>query len=382
LDIFVECPPSSDMLNFISVHNCVIRSLVVHAFGKYTAYPARDEDFRDLNLGSLEDITFMGISSEETLMDLALRSSHKKMTLRLKTGAIKPSLLRHNLIQRVINLYIFAGKSHIALYKTADQKFQELMEPLVSKIALPNARSVEILGDHNMINAFDLRDSSFLQFHGVTRVNHSFNINFSSLSKQTKDISLQCAKFASKPARPYLFGDLTHLRLYQTRIHGRVDDYLEFPNLEHLALEKVTSLNNGVQINDLNQLLSVDVFRRVPVLRTITLDSMSIGRSFVEGLESCKRLEAINLESCDIGDFVVPFLYFLQSNESLPSLEALYIHTPRNDMNGIFEAFGQCYLAMRPNVAAEKRNIWLPNNISSLSRLSHDLYIYNSRVYR
>jgi hypothetical protein len=115
LDIFVECPPSSDMLNFISVHNCVIRSLVVHAFGKYTAYPARDEDFRDLNLGSLEDITFMGISSEETLMDLALRSSHEKMTLRLNTGAIEPSLLRHDFIKRVVNFYLLAGESYNVL---------------------------------------------------------------------------------------------------------------------------------------------------------------------------------------------------------------------------------------------------------------------------
>jgi hypothetical protein len=93
----------------------VIRSLVVHASGKYSAYSVRDEDFRDLDLDSLEDLTLMGVSLGGTLMELALRSSHEKMTLRLNTGAIKPSLLRHDFIKRVVNFYLLAGESYNVL---------------------------------------------------------------------------------------------------------------------------------------------------------------------------------------------------------------------------------------------------------------------------
>jgi hypothetical protein len=125
--------------------------------------------------------------------------------------------------------------------------------------------------------------------------------------------------------------------------------------------------------NDLDQLLSV---LKVPALRTITLDSMSIGHDFVEGLKSCKQLEALNLENCDADEFLAPFLDFVQFNESLPSLETLYIFVDPGSatQRAPSRRFWQRFAAIRPNVITEKRDIWTVNEVSDLFAMAQDLY--------
>jgi hypothetical protein len=170
------------------------------------------------------------------------------------------------------------------------------------------------------------------------------------------------------------------------KFHGNLEDYLEFPNLEHLALEKVTLLaleNTDIQNHDLKQLVSVNTLLKVPALRTITLDNMSIDHKFVEGLDSCKLLEVLILENCDIGDFPLPFLEFLQRTESLPCLETFHIALkPWPTKLGIsLKKFKQRLAAIRPKVTTEKRDIWPVSNVISLFRTSHDLFFFNSGVY-
>jgi hypothetical protein len=49
------------------------------------------------------------------LMDLALQSTHEKMTFRLEASTIGSSLPKHDLIKRVVKLYISAGRSRDVL---------------------------------------------------------------------------------------------------------------------------------------------------------------------------------------------------------------------------------------------------------------------------
>jgi hypothetical protein len=69
-----------------------------------------------------------------------------------------------------------------------DKGFQDLRGPLGSpQIALPNARLVELLGNQGTIDAFDLRNSGSLQFHGGTWYDYRFDMKLSSLSKKNEE---------------------------------------------------------------------------------------------------------------------------------------------------------------------------------------------------
>jgi hypothetical protein len=101
------------MLKHLSVQDYEINSLIVMDPGKRFSGSVHYEDFKDLNMRSLEYLTLTSISwrEAEIIMDLALRSTHEEMVLNVqKIGTVTESFLRHDLIKRVYGMYLTAGK--------------------------------------------------------------------------------------------------------------------------------------------------------------------------------------------------------------------------------------------------------------------------------
>jgi hypothetical protein len=93
-------------LELISSHDCLIHSLVVaNSFDTPSV-------FQNLNLSQLQGLKVSSLTWDQSrgIMDLALQSSSRNMTFDLNGQLPTPDLLRHELIQRVVNMGISTGQ--------------------------------------------------------------------------------------------------------------------------------------------------------------------------------------------------------------------------------------------------------------------------------
>jgi hypothetical protein len=219
----------------------------------------------------------------------------------------------------------------------------------VPPISLPKIKRLDIRGDQDIFDAFDLRASGALIFHGAS-VDEFPEVNISSFPDQIIELSLNCFEWSQKPIQPRRFPNLTYLRLGYMNMHGTLGEYVSLPNLKHLILEEFGSK----KINGYGPPLFSDArfLQGTPALETVYLSYQEIDEKFVEGLKSCTLLQSFTLEQCDLSQFVSPFLECLQSSEFVPFLDTLNIRERRIPKpNMTFEEFRRLFMARRPNVA-------------------------------
>jgi hypothetical protein len=227
-----------------------------------------------------------------------------------------------------------------------------VIEPLVPPISLPKIKRLDIRGDQDMFDSFDLRASGALIFHGAS-VDEIPEVNISSFPDQIRELSLNCVEWSQKPIQSRHFPNLTYLRLGYMGMHGTLGEYVSLPNLKHLILEEVM-FKKRENINSYKPPLFSDArfLQGTPALEAVYLNYQKIDEKFVEGLKSCTLLKSLTLEQCDLSRFVPPFLECLQSSEFVPFLGALNMiehRIPNPDMT--FEEFRRLFMARRPNVA-------------------------------
>jgi hypothetical protein len=113
LFLTVECPPNSEMLKVVLSRNCGIGSLsVMDEEGQFPG-SVRYEDFKDLNMGSLEALSLVGIDPKEAemLMDLASQSTYEDFFFNLQHGGrIPASLFKHDLFKRASGINLVASE--------------------------------------------------------------------------------------------------------------------------------------------------------------------------------------------------------------------------------------------------------------------------------
>jgi hypothetical protein len=113
LFLSVECPPNSDMLKVILSRNCGIGSLSVMDEREQFPGSIQYEDFKDLDMGSLEALSLVGIDPKEAemLMDLASQSTYEDFFFNLQHGGrIPASLFRNDLFKRASGMNLVASE--------------------------------------------------------------------------------------------------------------------------------------------------------------------------------------------------------------------------------------------------------------------------------
>jgi hypothetical protein len=106
LKLGVSGPVEMGTLELISSQNCPIHSLAV------ANNPDTPSVFLNLNLSQLQELKVSRLTWDQSrgIMDLALQSSSRNMTFDLNGQLPTPDLLRHELIQRVVNMGISNGQ--------------------------------------------------------------------------------------------------------------------------------------------------------------------------------------------------------------------------------------------------------------------------------
>jgi SAM-dependent MidA family methyltransferase len=95
-------------LELISSRNFTIRSLGISYERDEDITPLTISSFRNLNLSELQKLAFWEMSWDncKDIMDLALQSTCRGMTLMIDYGLPNLDLLKHRLLDQVINVRI------------------------------------------------------------------------------------------------------------------------------------------------------------------------------------------------------------------------------------------------------------------------------------
>jgi hypothetical protein len=237
-----------------------------------------------------------------------------------------------------------------------DKSYQDSRSGVtLSKVVLPKFKRVEIIGNQNLFDALDFRDSGALEFEGCYSDEDHINFDLSCLPDQTIGITLLVFKWIQKPIRPRSFEDLTYLNLHMVVIDGTIGEYINAPNLKHLILRTISTRKSESFLFENRSwtrvLCDARFLEGAPLLETIRLALGDIDERVVKGLKSCTLLKNLAIEQCDISHFVLPLLESLQSNNLLPSLEIFNIKDSwSKDLDMTFEEFRQRFMVQRPNV--------------------------------
>jgi hypothetical protein len=228
-----------------------------------------------------------------------------------------------------------------------------LDEPLIlPKIVLARNGWVDLIGNQNLFDAFDVRDSGALEFEGLDQGKSFVNVKVSSLPHQMTVLALQSVEWTRRPTQPHKFLALTVLGLGSMRIDGVLGNYLKLPSLKHLVLEDLAFVALEGASSDSTRLFSDKIFlQESPLLETISIDKMSMGDDFLEGLKSCTLLKNLTLEQCTIDRFIPPFLECLQESELFPCLDIIsIINSWSSNLSMSSEEFRSQFAAKRPKV--------------------------------
>jgi hypothetical protein len=199
----------------------------------------------------------------------------------------------------------------------------------LSKIRLPRIKSLRIEGSQTIFDAFDLKDSEMDSL--VYTDEEDGYILPASLPRQLDFLLLQSVYFIQRPNQPHLLAHLTSLQFGSTTLEHPLQDYIAFPNLQHL---EVWSVRFDTSEDDENHNTEEDFtpsnseqtfLREVPKLMTISIRLMKIGSSLIRLLQSCSQLESMTIEDCNAETFIPSFLDSLDHKDSFPSLETFCI---------------------------------------------------------
>ncbi|PVG01799.1 hypothetical protein CPB86DRAFT_781162 [Serendipita vermifera] len=312
LHIYIACPPSPDMVALLSYHTPTITSMSIDK-GSSSSDGINRSDFETLNLESLQELKLQYIKPEDVglIMDLALQSTCQ-LGIELKMKSMTSELLRHELLERAVKVDISA----------------EMDEPLaLPKIRLPRVDSFRIHGPSNLFNAFELSDS---RMSGLTYWCRDEDYIFpASLPIQLYGLTLSSFAFTSKPLKPHLLEHLTALEFGDTTLEYPLQEYIALPKLKYLDIWNVLfqpSEDNEDRDGASDTSLSEKSFLGgLPELETITIKHTTLNGYFAKALESCPRLESIEIEECDADVFFLSFLSCLRDEDAFPSLETLNI---------------------------------------------------------
>jgi hypothetical protein len=334
LNIVIECPPASDVLRLLSSRKTAIKSLVIHDGNYQTdSNPVYVDDFKDLNMELLQKIILRVPSSNQVaqILDLALRSTCEEMAVELAIVSMGPALLAHDLIRRCAQLLISAGwwMARVFLNDT-NQFLQEMNEQFsLSKIRLPGIKSLFIEGGQNIFDAFDLKDSKMDKL--VYTDEGDGYITPASLPRQLDFLLLESVHFIQRPSQPHLLAHLTTLQLGSTTLEHPLQDYIAFPNLQHLEVWNVhfdppeDNVNQNTEEDSTLSNSEQTFLRDIPKLMTILIRFMKIDSGLISLLQSCSQLESMTIEVCHAETFIPRFLDSLDHRDSFPSLNTFRI---------------------------------------------------------
>jgi hypothetical protein len=163
-----------------------------------------------------------------------------------------------------------------------------------------------------------------LHFYGAGFFRHNANLTPWYFPGKITSLTLLYITMNHKPTQTCCFPCLKVLELRYSSIEGRLECYLNSPNLEDLHLIQVTfqSLGDAGPLDILLRKPSFDgnFLHGTPALERITLSNMSMDGTFIKGLKSCTLIKSFHLSSCSIDDFIPSFLACLEENDFLPYL--------------------------------------------------------------
>ncbi|PVG01806.1 hypothetical protein CPB86DRAFT_58296 [Serendipita vermifera] len=332
LCVGMECPLPFEMLAVLVSRKSAICSLTITSHGDALFSDDVDgiykAEFRNLNMRSINKLEFEGVPCEdaEMIMDQALESTCREMTVGLDTDLIRPTFLKHEIMQRA---------KHWRVWSCMDEPFT------APKLLLPNIETVSIGGTQSIYDALDIVHSKVVTLSYSGTVEES--IDPTSLPIQLRDLFLT-SDFTSRPSHPHPLVQLTTLDLRDVNLEYPLQAYIALPKLKSLGMWRVSFRYSGEDEDREDQ--DPDLFRDLPELRTLSIERMTIGRSVASVLRSCQQLESLTLKECEATPFLESFLECLSSREFFQSLGTFRLS---GSVPG-FDGFAALCAAQRPDL--------------------------------
>ncbi|PVG01788.1 hypothetical protein CPB86DRAFT_58133 [Serendipita vermifera] len=359
LDLCIELPAEQDRMDLISSYQCLVRSLTIsHDGDDIEELPFHVEN---INMHLLKRVSFKGGTSNlwKRLMDLALRSIQREITVEIRSGEpVTDALLSHKVFLRVNKLCISAG----------------LLE-LTGPINIPYLRCLEFTGYTGPIQLLRLCDLQALPLYNNAALD---GLAVAPISMLLTELTLNGGVFPPEDLegrRPCSLIHLTTLVLYDIHLEAPLQSFLTFPSLKNLNISalsfNVSHLSyEGVSEHEFANLVS----ERCPVqgfphLETLSLAIRSVNESLLVQLESCPRLQSLTLACNLTRNFVLNFAKYIGEKESLPALRIFDLACPWLDDFGIsHEEFLEVCAVKRPSLHIYSK-VWLEETMWDVEHL-------------
>jgi hypothetical protein len=328
-------------------------------------------DFAALNVSALEYLHLINTDEDMSirLMDMALRSRSENFTLVLDTDmALVERLLRHRLLDRVVNLRIPFGKENLPIFiKTmiSDLVCTALVPSFINseppRISLPHVKTCEVSCLPKLLCALDLCNAQTLAFEGTPTL-AMLPIPVPSQLHSMR-ISRTCFRVLNiSTHRPQCFSALTSLEIVEVRIEGNLRQHLILPNLKNLKLHDIKFIEVQEKCEDPEYRVMIqDLFLDIPTLQSLSLYRVEVGEGLVTSLQKSPLLQHLRLECCLAEEFIVSFAERLGTNRtSFAALQSFHVFDSWPESSNVpYEEFVQYCTVERPNLQVSGDASWV-----------------------